>query len=205
MLHLEEVEELATRQAGAQPKGQYVDGVLQPGCMVCRETIPTQQAKFRSKVCANKACFNELRRRRYTLSLYDTTHTFCQVCREEIPQASAKKQATVCGKDCRNVTRVYRLQILKNQKCPHCLHPSSEAEREEFYAWRKSRGGDAQAFRREPHGLALRAALREIVDAIDRCGQDDSTEATRRVEVAIVKARPLLSPPEKIVAAEPAN
>lgn len=156
-------------EAEAQIAGAVYDdqGTLQPGCMICRATIPAKQAKFRSKVCSD-ACRYTLRKARQSPGTLETTSLYCQVCRDAIPPATAKKLGVTCGTECRNALRRYRWSILKNQKCPHCLHPSSPAEWEEYRAWRASRGSNVQQFMREPHGLKVRAELRRaLVDAVE--------------------------------------
>ena len=155
-------------------KGAIYDtqGVLQPGCMICAAKIPEKQAKFRSKVCSDE-CRKELRRVRQTPALLAAAMLHCQVCRGVIPRESAKKQAVVCGVACRNELRRYRWQILKNQKCPHCLHPSSPAEWEEYRQWRQSRGHLRTFMQRPGRGnltrkreKALRDVLRAAVGAL---------------------------------------
>jgi predicted nucleic acid-binding Zn ribbon protein len=159
------------------PGAVYAEDVLQPGCMICAATIPERQAKFRSKVCSDD-CRKALRKVRQTPGLLRTTTLHCQVCRSPIPATTAQKLGVVCGDICRNEMRRYRFQVLKNQKCPHCLHPSTPAEWEEYRTWRASRGplqksmGQAAARQASRGNLvwkrekALREMLRAAVAAL---------------------------------------
>lgn len=181
MAEMAEVEEMESRpgDAGSNPTlgphidgAVYEDGVLQPGCMVCSKTIPPRQARFRAKVCSN-ACRNALRKIRSSPAAIAAARLNCQVCREAIPTATAKKLGVVCGVPCRNEMRRYRFQILKTQKCPHCYHPSTPAEWEEYRQWRAARG-PMQAFMRLPgrgnlawkREKTLRDALKAAVGAL---------------------------------------
>ena len=173
MIEMQEVEQIATRREAAasnpadsgsspdflpQPCGAvYVNGVLQPGCTICGDTIPERTARFRSKVCSN-GCRYELRKRRDGKLPLGTL--YCQVCRGEIPPVTAKKLGVVCDTKCRNEMRRYRFLVLKSGKCPTCLHPSTPAEWEEYRCWRLTKGRDTQAFMRQSHGLTVRKALR---------------------------------------------
>lgn len=152
----------------------YRDGVLQPGCLMCGATIPEKQARFRSKVCS-QPCRNAYRRWRGLPPAERVTNPLrCQVCRGVIQCRPNIAWVEVCSTGCRNTMRRYRFQILQNQKCPHCYHPSSEEEREQFRQWRAGRG-PMQEFFREEQGRGnlawqrekiLRAALREAVSAL---------------------------------------
>ena len=96
---------------------------------------------------------------------------FCQVCRQPIPNATAERMGVLCGKDCREEMRSYRLQILKNQKCPRCYHPSSPKEWElyrQFRLWlAKQKGGGMQAFMQAPgRGNKSWKQQKELRDAL---------------------------------------
>jgi hypothetical protein len=201
-------------------------GVLQPGCMICGATIPAKAAKARAKVCSDE-CRYHLRKARQKLDLLASGEAAlnCQVCRGVIPPATAKKLGVVCGIACRNELRRYRFQILQNQKCPHCYHPSTPEEREEFRQWRASRGPMQEGFRTLPgkgspiakREKALRDVLRPAVEwlrgalmvniAADGRGgialrfptPEDKFPAMPLEEV-IAKAEELLTPKEKIIA-----
>lgn len=152
----------------------YKDDTLQPGCLICGETIPEKQAKYRAKVCSDP-CRNAYRRWRGLPPAERVANPLrCQVCRGEITHRPNINWVEVCSTTCRNAMRRYRFQILQNQKCPHCYHPSSEKEREEFRQWRASKG-PMQEFFREAQGRGnfawqrekqLRTALREAVSAL---------------------------------------
>lgn len=173
MMETAEIEQLVTRpeaaasnseDAGSNPAlcpqiqgAIYLNDVLQPGCMICRSTIPERQAKFRAKACDDE-CAKALRTARRK-NLMGSTPLYCQVCRGLIPPATAKKLGVTCGLTCRTEMRRYRFQILKTQKCPHCYHPSSPAEWEDYRQWRASRG-PMQAFMQLP-GRGNLASKRE--------------------------------------------
>jgi predicted nucleic acid-binding Zn ribbon protein len=152
----------------------YRDGVLQPGCLMCGATIPEKQAKFRAKVCS-ASCryyYRQWRKRRPENRAEDLLR--CQVCRKFIKYHHNINWVEVCSTECRNAMRRYRFQILQNQKCPHCYHPSSEKEREEFRQWRASKG-PMQEFFREAQGRgnfawqrekALRSALKAALELL---------------------------------------
>jgi predicted nucleic acid-binding Zn ribbon protein len=152
----------------------YLDDVLQPGCLMCGATIPEKQAKYRAKVCSDH-CRNDYRRWRGLPPAERVANPLrCQVCRGQIAHRPNIAWVEVCSVTCRNAMRRYRFQILQNQKCPHCYHPSSEKEREEFRQWRASKG-PMQEFFREAQGRGnfawqrekqLRTALREAVSAL---------------------------------------
>lgn len=152
---------------------EYVNGVLQPGCLVCAARIPENSAKMRSKVC-NAVCRNELRRLRQTPGLLVKVPLYCQVCRAVIPAATAKKLGVVCGKECRNELRRYRFMVLKKQKCPHCYHPAGAEEWElyrQFRVWLgKQRGGGIQEFLK-PAGRGNLTAKREkfMRESLEAC------------------------------------
>jgi predicted nucleic acid-binding Zn ribbon protein len=127
--------------------------------LICGQTIPEKQARFRAKVCSPE-CRYAYRKWRQLPTSQRTVALHCQVCHGPIPLRANVSWAEVCSQNCRNEMRRYRFQILKTQKCPHCYHPSSPAERESWLLWRKSRGSDMQAFIREPHGRKIRTELR---------------------------------------------
>jgi hypothetical protein len=190
MAIMAEVEQVVTRQEAAAlnpedsgsnpdlspnvPGAGYQSGVLQPGCLMCGATIPEKQAKYRAKVCSDQ-CRKDYRRWRGLPPAQRVANPLrCQVCRGEIIHQPNINWVEVCSVTCRNAMRRYRFQILQNQKCPHCYHPSSEAEREEFRQWRAGKG-PMQEFFREAQGRGnfawqrekqLRTALREAVSAL---------------------------------------
>jgi hypothetical protein len=214
--------------AGEIAGAVYIDGVLQPGCMICGATIPAKAAKARAKVCSDE-CRYHLRKIRQKLDLLASGEAAlnCQVCRGLIPSATAKKLGVVCGIACRNELRRYRFQILQNQKCPHCYHPSTPEEREEFRQWRASRGPMQEGFRTLPgkgspiakrekalrevlrSAVAILQAVREVLglaatDAMEgqpiRSSRVPGAEAIDApIEAIIAKAEELLTPKEKLL------
>jgi hypothetical protein len=94
----------------------------------------------------------------------------CQVCRQQIPAVTAERMSVTCGKDCRNELRRYRMEVLKNQKCPHCYHPCTPEEWTEWRQWRAERG-PMQAFmqlpgRGNPTGKREKALREALGDAV---------------------------------------
>jgi len=175
-----EVDEVKTEDLnelnGDVAAATYRDGILRPGCLMCGATIPDKQAKYRAKVCSDP-CRNAYRPWRGLPPADRVANPLrCQVCRGEITHRPNINWVEVCNVTCRNAMRRYRFQILQNQKCPHCYHPSSEAEREEFREWRAGKG-PMQEFFREAQGRGnfawqrekqLRTALREAVGGLKR-------------------------------------
>lgn len=94
----------------------------------------------------------------------------CMVCAAPIPEKKARYRSNTCSDSCRLALRRHRLAILNSGKCPHCYHPSTPAEWEEFREWRKSKGA-MQQFMRPDHGNKLKGevnALREgLQEALD--------------------------------------
>jgi hypothetical protein len=197
---------------------------LRPGCLMCGATIPEKQAKYRAKVCSDR-CRNAYRRWRGLPPAERVANPLrCQVCRDEITHRPNINWVEVCSVTCRNAMRRYRFQILQNQKCPHCYHPSSEKEREEFRQWRAGKG-PMQEFFREAQGRGnfawqrekvLRSALREAVGVLrgelDGILQRHTTEGREALlvrsmlspraellEEFLAEAEKLLVPPKKKV------
>lgn len=113
--------------------------LLAPGCIMCGATIPEKAAKMRSKVCS-QTCRAAYRKWRNAPPAKRTQPLFCQVCRKEIPNRPNVTWAETCSRDCRNEMRRFRWAILKMQKCPHCYHPSTPAEWEDYRRWRANKG-----------------------------------------------------------------
>jgi hypothetical protein len=206
----------------------YENGVMQPGCLMCGATIPEKQAKYRAKVCSDR-CRNAYRRWRGLPPAERVANPLrCQVCRGSITHRPNINWVEVCSTDCRNAMRRYRFQVLQNQKCPHCYHPSSEAEREEFRQWRAGKG-PMQEFFREAQGRGnfawqrekqLRKALKAVTDAL-QCQLNiiissyaseliegvpvrsslslEGESLAQPLEKVIAQARELLIPPKKKV------
>jgi hypothetical protein len=65
---------------------------------------------------------------------------YCTVCRIEIEPSRARRQTATCGEKCKDQLDQVRILQRRDRKCPHCLHPSNNAEREEYRRWRASRG-----------------------------------------------------------------
>lgn len=145
--------------------------VIEPGCLACGATIPERRAKMRAKVCSEFCAKALLTARRK--GLLRATPLYCQACREELEPKLCAKGAVVCGNRCRSELRRYRWHVLKGQKCPHCLHPSTPAEWEEYRQWRASRGPLQQFMRQEGRGnlvwkreKQMRIALRDCLEVL---------------------------------------
>jgi hypothetical protein len=65
---------------------------------------------------------------------------YCTVCRAEIEPSRARRQTATCGEKCKDDLDQIRILQRRRSRCPKCLHPSTEAEREEYRRWRASRG-----------------------------------------------------------------
>lgn len=62
----------------------------------------------------------------------------CVVCAEPLP--TSRRAVGDHAGACHRVRVLHRRYTIQQAKCIACLHPSTPAEREEFKAWRRSRG-----------------------------------------------------------------
>jgi ribosomal protein L37AE/L43A len=77
-----------------------------------------------------------------------------------------------------------RIEQRRSRKCPHCLHPSSPEEREQFRIWRVEKGDirsadpvkrDKSTANRRDLERALKAAVRLLEDERDLIAQSHTT------------------------------
>lgn len=96
---------------------------------------------------------------------------YCMICREPLSEARSRRPTSTCSEPCKDRMDAQQLEQRRLRKCPHCLHPSTPEEREEFRVWRASRG-DVRGLaivKREAGGAPkhlLRRALREAVGVL---------------------------------------
>lgn len=95
----------------------------------------------------------------------------CMVCLEPLSETRSRRPTSTCSEPCKDRLDTLRAEQRRSRKCPHCLHPSTPEEREEFRRWRASRGDvrGVEIVKREAGGAPkhlLRKALREAVGVL---------------------------------------
>ena len=108
---------------------------------------------------------------------------YCTVCRMEIEPSRARRQTATCGEKCKDQLDQIRILQRRRSRCPKCLHPSTDAEREEYRRWRASRGDirhsepvqkDTSISNRRDLQRALKATVAMLVDERDRIAESGS-------------------------------
>lgn len=70
----------------------------------------------------------------------------CLVCTTQIPPQRERMRSVTCSDACKEALRIRRLDILRTQKCPHCNHPSTPEEWQQFKRWRHETGGSIRGY-----------------------------------------------------------
>lgn len=106
---------------------------------------------------------------------YDTAESdqadeslYCVICRKQIDPKRATRPTATCSEVCKNRLDTIKANQRKARKCPHCLHPSTPEEREQFRLWRADRGevrstAPTQRDRTLPNKNLLMRALKSAV------------------------------------------
>lgn len=93
----------------------------------------------------------------------------CAVCRGPLPakRAYARTRYT-CSPECRNALRAFQKLVVDAKYCHVCMRPSTPEERDEFKAFRRSKGQLKGERGRPPvkRTKLLEDALREAMEAI---------------------------------------
>lgn len=85
---------------------------------------------------------------------------YCTICTKEIPPDRARRRTSVCSEACKDKADYRRMKMMRNQKCPHCLHPSTPEEREDFRQWRiEKRGRRTKRGNPKPREAKIQTAL----------------------------------------------
>ena len=101
-----------------------------------------------------------------------TPTRFCTICRDAIPEKRATRNTATCTEKCKDALDQIKIEQRRLKMCPHCLHPASPAEREEFRRWRADRGNvkSAEPVRRDgsiAHKQDLERALKAAVKLLE--------------------------------------
>jgi hypothetical protein len=125
-------------------------------CIWCAKEIPYERARRGGETCSQH-CAYKLRqwtarnRKSGPNSVYELdgkpvaadhpSPLTCIVDQKKIPVSRAARASSSCSQECKDALRQWRLENLREQKCPKCYHPSTAEERESYKQWRMTEYG----------------------------------------------------------------
>lgn len=123
----------------------------------CANKIPNERARRSAHTCSHR-CTIKMRGWHAVNSSYGYNGDplpaiqlpVCLMCGTPIEQLRAQRQgqgtgaAPTCSQRCKDSYRQWRLERLREQRCPKCNHPSTPEEWELFRAWRLRTFGSVQ-------------------------------------------------------------
>jgi hypothetical protein len=85
----------------------------------------------------------------------------CCVCGDDVPRRRATGRSKhTCKPACQQVMQLFKKHNVFTTRCKTCFHPSTPKEREDFKAWRRTRGE-----LREGRGRPKRTEHEKLIDA----------------------------------------
>jgi hypothetical protein len=108
----------------------------------------------------------------------------CVICREPVPEKRRHpKTVATCSEEHAAQLKQYNEDQVALTKCPHCYHPSTPEEREDFKNWRRSRGElhDRRGRPRQTNEEKFRKALLETETQLRSEGNSGLADRIRKV------------------------